>query len=85
MEHNQRARKLLLQIVNNQIRMNNPPETKQTVERLVSEGYTKDEAKEMIAGVLVVQIHTIMKNVTEFDEELYITQLKNLPQSPFDE
>jgi len=48
METNPRLKLLILQAVDNQLRANDPPETKQTLDRLISEGYSKKEAKELI-------------------------------------
>jgi hypothetical protein len=38
-----------LEVVENQIRDNDPPETRQTLDRLLAEGYTADEARRLIS------------------------------------
>jgi hypothetical protein len=45
-------RKIFMEIINNQIRDNTPPETKQTLDRLISENFSEEEAKEMIGKFL---------------------------------
>lgn len=85
MSEGTRLKKLIIQVVNNQLRAKNPPETKETLDRLISEGYSKEEAKELIASVVATHMHTIMKEQTMFDEVLYVEQLKRLPELPYDE
>ena len=85
MSEGTRLKKLIIQVVNNQLRANNPPETKETLDRLISEGYSKEEAKELIASVVATHIYTIMKEQTMFDEVIYVEQLKRLPELPYDE
>ena len=48
--YNPRLKKLILQVVDNQISSNNPPITSETMKRLVSAGYSRQEAKEKIAA-----------------------------------
>ena len=79
MEQGAHLKKLIIQVVNNQIRMSDPPETKETLDRLVSEGYSKQDAKELIASVVAKHIYTILNNQTMFDNGLYVRQLKELP------
>ena len=85
MSEGTRLKKLIIQVVNNQLRANNPPETKETLNRLISEGYSKEEAKELIASVVAAHIYTILKEQTMFNEALYVRQLKQLPELPDDE
>ena len=50
-EYNPRLKALILEVVDNQIRDNDPPITKQTIKRLRRKGYSRKEAKEMIGSV----------------------------------
>ena len=65
--------------------MNNPPITKETLNRLISEGYSKEKAKELIALVVTAHLHTMVNEKILFNEALYIQQLKQLPKLPYDE
>ena len=76
-------RKVFLEIINNQIRDNNPPETKQTLERLISEGISEKEAMDMIGCVVISEIFDVLKNKEDFNEERYITALNKLPEQPW--
>jgi len=82
MENKALMRKMILNTVSTQLRTNNPPETKKTLERLMSEGYSRDDARELIAGVVVYHIYSMLSKNEEFDEKLYVEQLKRLPYMP---
>jgi hypothetical protein len=80
-----RRRKLILEIVENQIRENNPPETKTTLERLLASGIPMDNAMDMIGTVVVSEIFDVLKLERDFDRERYVKLLNQLPKLPFDE
>ncbi|MCP4712350.1 MAG: hypothetical protein GY869_27325 [Planctomycetes bacterium] len=72
-------RKLILEVVDNQIRDHNPPETKQTLERLMVEGFSKEQAREMIGCVVVSEMFDLLKKGEVYNERRYIAALNNLP------
>lgn len=84
-EHNPRLKKAILQVVSNQLRMNKPPETKQTLNRLISEGYSRQNARELIGAVVSAHIYEMLKEQHEFDNTKYIEDLKRLPKLPWKE
>jgi hypothetical protein len=53
---NPHLRAAILEVVENQIRNSNPPETRQTLERLLAAGYSRKQAIEMIGSALVEKI-----------------------------
>ena len=77
-----RAGEAIRQVADNQIRDNDPPETRETFERLVATGHTEDEARELIAAVIGVEVFQIMKTEREFDKSGYVSALKKLPELP---
>jgi len=83
METNENLRKEIFEIIANQIRTNDPPETKQTYKRLMDMGYTAFVAKQYIGQCLVVEIFGTMKFQEPYNRERYINNLKKLPQKPF--
>jgi hypothetical protein len=85
MESNEIVRENVLKIISNQLRLNKPPETKQTLERLKALGYSDLDAKKLIGQCLAVELFRILKNKTPYDETRYVTNLKNLPKEPFEE
>ncbi len=78
-------RKQIFQFVENQMKENNPPETKKTFDRLRKAGYTKYEAKQFIGQCVAVELFKVMKHQEPFDEERYVNNLRNLPEEPFDD
>jgi hypothetical protein len=81
---NPRLKRLLLEIVDNQLREGTPSETAETFDRLQAEGYTPTQAKEFIACAVCTEIFDVMKNNQVYDEARYINALKGLPKMPSD-
>lgn len=75
---NQNLKMIILATVNNQLRENNPPITRMTLERLIKLGYTEKIAKEKIAAVLIEEIYDVMKNNEVYNEERYSRKLRAL-------
>ena len=69
-------------VVRNQIRQNDPPETKHTYERLIKEGFPKDEVMRQLAVVVAAEIYDVTKNKEPFNQERYIKRLNDLPKEP---
>ena len=75
----------ILEVVDNQIRENNPPETKLTYERLLREGHTEEEAKRLIGSVVATEIFHVLRDRKEFDKERFVNALNMLPHMPREE
>ena len=75
---------MILEVVQNQIRDNDPPETRQTVERLKGEGYSPDEARRLVSTAVTIELFHIMRDHEEFNRERYIWNLAHLPREPWD-
>ena len=71
-----------MEVVDNQIASNDPPETRQTLDRLTSQGISKQDARIYIGQAVCVEIWDIMKNKKEFNRERFVRNLKNLPEEP---
>ncbi|MCK4343760.1 MAG: hypothetical protein KAX05_00620 [Bacteroidales bacterium] len=82
MEINIKLRDQIFEIIENQIRDNDPPETKLTFEKLRKEGNSKFVAKQLIGQCVAVELFRIMKFQEPFNEERYIKNLLNLPKEP---
>jgi hypothetical protein len=82
MEYNPRLKAAIIQVVQNQINSNDPPETKQTLDRLISEGFSKKQAKELIGTVVVAEVFDVMKEGKPFNLKRYVNALKRLPEIP---
>jgi uncharacterized protein with ATP-grasp and redox domains len=75
---NLQLQKAILEVVENQLRANNPPETRRTLDRLLKDGYSKDEAMKLIGSAVAAEIYKVLKNKEPFDEERYVKALKEL-------
>ena len=75
---NPHLQKLIFEVVENQIRDCNPPETKATWKRLKAAGYTDLQVKKKIGGVIAEHIYYMMKDKVPMNLEKYISDLKGL-------
>mgnify|MGYP002519505668 FL=1 len=81
---NLRLKKLILEVVDNQLRDNDPPAAKQSYDRLIDAGYSSSEAKEKIGAVVIEEIYDVMKENQPYDEKRYVQALKNMVQQCVD-
>ena len=84
-ETNPELGKTILQVVKNQIRDNDPPETRQTVERLRAGGYTVDEARRLVSTAVTVEIFHIIRDHEAFNRKRFLWNLAHLPREPWDQ
>lgn len=77
-EYNPRLKKLILQVVDNQINQKNPPIATETFERLIRAGYSRQAAKEKIAAAVVGQLYDILHDNKPFDAVEYEKALKGI-------
>ncbi len=80
MESNNRLSAAIIQVVETQIETNDPPETKQTYERLISEGFSEKVSKELLGTVVIAEVFGVMKDGKPFDIGRYVTALNKLPK-----
>jgi uncharacterized protein YecA (UPF0149 family) len=73
----------MIEIVDNQIKANDPPCTKKTFLQLQMQGCSKKEAKEMIAAVILEEMYDILKEGKTFDEKKYELKLQELVEDDF--
>lgn len=85
MESNEILREELLQVVENQLKDNKPPETRTTYDRLLKTGISEADAKIYIAQCVAVEIFYVMKHQQPFNEKRFVQSLHNLPSEPFNE
>lgn len=79
---NKVLQKAILEVVDNQLRDLTPPETKETFDRLVSEGFTEEEARGLIGCVVASEIFEVLKHSQPYNEERYVKALRQLPDLP---
>lgn len=76
--HNPYLKATLLEVVDNQLQDNDPPETRETLNRLIASGYSEEEAKERIASVVLMHVYDAMHDLKKFDAEKYVRDLSEL-------
>jgi hypothetical protein len=85
MESNEILREQIFEIIKNQIESNTPPETKQTLKRLVDSGYSVQDARMLIGQCLAVELFSVLKLKKPFNNDRYVSNMKKLPEEPFED
>lgn len=83
-KYNPHLQASIFEVVDNQMAAGDPPETKETFERLLEEGYSKVDAKKLIGQAVCVEIYCIGKYKEAFKRERYLKNLRNLPKEPIE-
>ena len=78
MATNPRLKALILEVVENQLRENDPPEAQQTFERLLAAGYSRQEAMEMIGSALEEEIRAVLQENKPYNAVRYKAALEKL-------
>lgn len=73
----------LIEAVENQIKLGEPPETKKTLERLMALGEDRENAIKYITSALIVELFGAVKHAQSYDEKRYISNLNKLPDLSF--
>lgn len=84
-DHNPLLRETILEVVDNQLRTGQPPETRQTLDRLMAAGYSREEARSLIGAAVVTEIWRVLHEQQPYDEARYVAALQRLPELPDDE
>ncbi len=84
MEKNEKIREQIFEIIKNQLRDNDPPETKATFDRLRKQGFDDFQTRQMIGQCLAVELFEVMKFGKPYNNARYIKNLLALPKDPFD-
>jgi hypothetical protein len=74
----------ILEIVDKQIEELTPPETSNTLNRLIDEGFSQEEAKRLIGCIVSSEIFRVLKDKKPFNLERFVEGLKGLPDMPSD-
>jgi len=76
------AEETLIQAIENQLEVGDPPATQATLNKLTLVGYERDEILKMMALVLADEIRQMLEQDRPFDAVRYETLLRNLPDLP---
>lgn len=83
MEINKELQNHILEVVENQLKQNNPPEVGLNYKRLEKEGFDDFQIKQMIGQCLTVEMFVVVKEGKEYDNARYLRSLEALPKKPF--
>jgi hypothetical protein len=75
----------IIEVVENQLRNNDPPQTNQTFKRLIGAGHSEKEAKRLIACVVSAEIFDVLKKNQPFNLDRFVKGLNKLPTMPWEE
>ncbi len=78
MPNPKRVKRAILEVVENQLRTNDPPETRQTLQRLLAIGYSRQEAVEMIGSAVAAEIWHMLHEKEAYDPVHYQAALRKL-------
>ena len=73
-----------MEVVENQLRDNDPPQTRQTLSRLIEAGHSEKEAKRLIACVVSAEIFEVLKKNEPFNLDRFVKGLNKLPAMPWE-
>lgn len=69
----------ILKVVDKQLRDNDPPETGQAYNRLLTEGYSKQTARLLIGNLVIREIHAMIGEGRVWDNAGFVAALTRLP------
>jgi hypothetical protein len=73
------VRDAMLDTVLNQINTNDPPEARETYDRLIDGGASNSQALQLMSAVLKVEMSRMLTESTPFDNERYSAALRKIP------
>ena len=68
--------------VEQQLHNTDPPETADTLRRLIDEGYSEQAAKELISACVAAEMIAVMETNEPFNRQRYTGWLNQLPKLP---
>lgn len=74
----------IIEGVREQIAIDDPPEVKETYDRLVADGHPEKEVFKMLACILSTEMFEMIKHKRVFDRQLYVRRLLELPTLPWE-
>ena len=77
-----RLPQMFQKIIDEQLTKGQPPYVQTTLQRLISEGYSQDDAKSMMAAIVAYHMGNMINNDEPFDNSEYRRLLEELPDFP---
>jgi hypothetical protein len=77
-------RKATREVLANQLRDDDPKETRETYERLLSQGIAESQVKRLLSAIIALEIFGVVKEGRSFDRARFVERLKALPTLDLD-
>jgi len=81
-EKKPRVNKLILEVVEKQLASCTPVQTRETLDRLMVQGFSEEDAKHLIGSAIVAEMRSVVSEGRPFQEKRFVSLLQNLPQLP---
>lgn len=81
-EKKPRVNKLILEVVEKQLDSCTPVQTRETLDRLMMQGFSEEDAKHLIGSAIVAEMRSVVSEGRPFQEKRFVSLLLNLPQLP---
>ena len=78
---NKYLKKDIEEILENQLKDEELPETKITYKRLIGLGYADFETRQLISQCIVAEIYDVIKEQKPFNKARYVSNLNRLPRA----
>jgi hypothetical protein len=85
MSRTERLNSAIREVVQNQLRDHNPPETRETLDRLIEEGHSEEHARALIGLVVANEMSDMLRHMRTYSHERYVAALRRLPELPDEE
>ena len=84
-ETTKRLQQAINDVIMQQIEENKPPQTRETLQRLMAEGFKEKEALQLIGHVVAKEVFSVVNEGKSYDEKRYVEKLQRLPDLPWQE
>ena len=84
MQSDKLLKSAVLEVVKNQLRSGDPPQTRQTYDRLIASGLADEEVRRLIGCVVLNEIVQVLASGKPYDAARFVASLERLPEMPAD-
>ncbi|MRR57110.1 MAG: hypothetical protein EG824_02690 [Deltaproteobacteria bacterium] len=75
-----RVSRFILDVVEKQLNEATPPQTRETLERLMGQGFSEEDARHLIGTAVVAEMRSVVSECRSFSEERFLALLQDLPR-----
>lgn len=77
-----RASRFILDVVEKQLQEGEPPQTRETLERLIGQGFSDEDARHLIGSAVAAEMRAVVSEGRPFSKERFLSLLSDLPLLP---